>query len=191
MKLSLLSTSFTSVQRWYWKISGANSADITRTLAAAQGNKGMFPHPLSHPLLLPEHSSSADCPKRAVRMILPSEVGLKAATNTSVFSKMHAPITPAAQPSLPWASSQSSYPWNHLHAPVPNTAVGRDTNRGCTTSNIPVLWSGRGTSISHLCQFSFLLFNFFFSSNSYLCTYCSLYFRILFQLAKNSTNDRA
>ena len=58
-------------------------------LATAQGNKGMLPHPLSHRLRLPERSSSADCPKRGVRMVLPSEVGLKAATNSSVFSKRH------------------------------------------------------------------------------------------------------
>lgn len=58
-------------------------------LATARVNKGMLPHPLSHPLLLLEHSSSADCLKRGVRMVFPSEVGLKAATNSLVFSKMH------------------------------------------------------------------------------------------------------
>lgn len=58
-------------------------------LATAQRKKGMLPHPLTHPLLLPERSSSADCPKRGVGMVLPSEVGSKVATNSPFFSKMH------------------------------------------------------------------------------------------------------
>jgi len=49
--------------------------------------KRMLPHPLSSPSPLPERSVSADYPKRRGRMVLPSEVGLKAATNRSVFSK--------------------------------------------------------------------------------------------------------
>lgn len=66
MKLSLLSTAFTCVQRWYQKISEGNIVDITQMLATARLNKGMLPHPLSHPLLLLEHSSSADCLKEEV-----------------------------------------------------------------------------------------------------------------------------
>lgn len=53
--------------------------DTTEMLAAAQGNEGMLPHHLSDPLLHPEHSNSADCPKIGVRMALPYEVGSKAA----------------------------------------------------------------------------------------------------------------
>lgn len=53
--------------------------DTTEMLAAAQGNEGMLPHHLSDPLLHPEHSNSADCPKIGVRMALPYEVGSEAA----------------------------------------------------------------------------------------------------------------